>query len=213
MRIIRKGKKLYTKNLIPGKSVYGEKLVKIDGEEFREWDPFRSKLAAAILKGLKTIPINENSSILYLGAAQGTTVSHISDVAVNGVIYCVEIASKPFEKLLFLCEERKNLIPILEDANHPERYANIVDSVDFLYQDVSQKNQAEIFIKNVKQFLKRGGYGLIMIKARSIDVAEDSKIIFKRELEKIRASGVEILEKVDLRPFDKDHIAVLIRLL
>src|SRR5690349_24963955 len=72
--------KLGTRSLAPGKIVYGEEVVKAGDEEYRVWDPFRSKLAAAILKGLHEIPFGDKSRVLYLGAASGTTVSHVSDI-------------------------------------------------------------------------------------------------------------------------------------
>ncbi len=72
--------------MVSGESVYGEKRVSIEsgevGEkiEYRVWNPFRSKLAAAILGGIDQIHIKPGSKVLYLGAASGTTVSHVSDI-------------------------------------------------------------------------------------------------------------------------------------
>ncbi len=48
--------------------------------EYRVWNPFRSKLAAAILGGVDQIYMPPGSKVLYLGAASGTTVSHVSDI-------------------------------------------------------------------------------------------------------------------------------------
>lgn len=48
--------------------------------EYRVWNPFRSKLAAAILGGVDKIYMPPGSKVLYLGAASGTTVSHVADV-------------------------------------------------------------------------------------------------------------------------------------
>ena len=110
------------------------------------------------------LELKKDMKILYLGAAQGTTVSHLSDIITEGEIYCREGASKPFEKLLALCELRENLFPILADANHPENYGDVVEKVDLVYQDVAQRNQAEIFVKNIKKYLKKNGQALIMIK-------------------------------------------------
>ena len=71
--------------MVTGESVYGEKKVSIDGDggekiEYRVWNPFRSKLAAAILGGIDNIHMRPGSKVLYLGAASGTTVSHVSDI-------------------------------------------------------------------------------------------------------------------------------------
>ena len=168
--IFKDKNKIFTENLCKGDRVYNEKLVKSKGKEFRSWNPYRSKLAAAILNGFE-FPIKSESRILYLGAATGTTVSHISDIIRNGVIYSVESSPIAVKHLISLSEKRKNIIPILSDANHPDRYNAIVSNVDLIYQDISQRNQAEIFITNVKNYLKNDGIGILMVKARSIDVS------------------------------------------
>src|SRR5919199_4845942 len=73
-------RQLATLNLVEGNSVYGEKLVRQKGIEYRVWDPYRSKLAGAIKKGLNNLPIKKSMRVLYLGASTGTTVSHVSDI-------------------------------------------------------------------------------------------------------------------------------------
>ena len=184
-------RKLYTKDLLTG--------------GFREWLPIKSKPAAALLKGLNQFGLKPGDKVLYLGAATGTTVSHFSDiVGKDGFIFAVEFAPRVMRELVFLCEERKNIAPILANANHPESYQDKVIPVDFLYQDVAQKNQAEIFLKNIDAFLKPGGYCLLALKARSIDVTQNPKIIFR----KVKAALTEKLILVDYRelaPFEKDH--------
>ncbi len=199
--VFRDGRRLYTVSLDPGQSVYGEKI----RGKYREWDPFRSKLAAAILKGMKTKPLKASSKVLYLGAAQGTTPSHVSDIADRGLVVCVEISQKAFEKLLPLCERRENMIPVLADANKPKEYAEYTTGIDVLYQDVAQPNQAAIFIRNFSFH----GYGLLTIKARSIDVAARPKDIFKREISTIEGAGIKVLEVIPLEPFEKDHAMVV----
>ena len=203
--------KLYTKNLCKGVRVYGESLKRIDGEEYRAWNPYRSKLAAAILKGLKPEVLTRDARVLYLGAATGTTVSHISDIVVDGIIYAVE--SSPFAMKTFLgvVERRMNIIPLLMDANHPERYQTVVPRVDLLYQDVSQRNQDDIFIKNVKMYLKPEGMGLLMVKTRSIDVALPPEEIIERVEENLRGDGFNVLQVKQLTPYDKDHAAILVK--
>lgn len=196
--IIHEGK-TYTRNMVPGKNVYGEKLVNIDGIEYREWDPYRSKLAGAILKGLKTFAFTKASSVLYLGASTGTTVSHISDICEDGEVYAVEISKRSMIQLIELAKIRKNLIPILADANHPELYSEI-EKVDIIYQDIAQPNQIEIFDKNVRMFKPR--YGYLCLKTQSIDVSDTPSELLSKELAKIAYKPIEI---IDLSPYDKHH--------
>jgi fibrillarin-like pre-rRNA processing protein len=203
----KKGKysKIYTVNLNPGKNVYNERLIRRDGKEYREWDPSRSKLAAAILKGCTNTGIRKKDTILYLGASTGTTVSHVSDmIGKEGWIFAIEFASRVCRELVFLAEERKNIIPILADANQPYNYIHRISMVDVIFQDIAQPNQNEIFIKNCNLYLKDGGYGILAVKARSINIAEKPKTIFKKTKEYLE-KHITIIDYRELEPFEKDH--------
>ncbi|MHA1294771.1 MAG: fibrillarin-like rRNA/tRNA 2'-O-methyltransferase, partial [Promethearchaeota archaeon] len=148
--------KLFTKNLVPGNRVYGEKLVYFNGVEYREWDPYRSKLAALIINEPKTNFLSKNFNCLYLGAASGTTISHLSDIVNNnGIIYGIEFAERSIRELIQNMRNRKNVISILGDARYAETYANsIFSEINLIYQDVAQPNQARIAINNSNYYLK-----------------------------------------------------------
>ncbi|MBS3114355.1 fibrillarin-like rRNA/tRNA 2'-O-methyltransferase [Candidatus Woesearchaeota archaeon] len=200
-----KRKQLYTINLAPGQNVYGEKLVKENELEYREWDAFKSKLASCILKGSLNIGIRKTNVVLYLGSASGTTISHVSDiVGSEGFIFAVDIAPRVMRDLVFLCYKRKNIAPILADANKVNIIKERISAVDAMYQDVAQKNQVEIFLKNAKLFLKNSGYALLAVKARSIDVTKQPKQIFREVKEKLE-QALTIIDYRELEPFQKDH--------
>jgi len=207
--IFKDENQIFTENQTKKIKVYNEKLVKYKNKEYRSWNPYRSKLAAGILKGIK-FEIKPTNHVLYLGAATGTTVSHISDITKNGVIYAVENSPIALKKLLEVCDKRKNIIPILEDANHPDRYSLIVPKVDLLYQDISQRNQSEIFIKNAKTYLKKNGQGILMVKARSIDVSLKPKEAFDIVCSDLKKNKFQINGIVDISPFEKDHAVILV---
>jgi fibrillarin-like rRNA methylase len=204
---------LSTKSLVPGVSVYGEKLIKIGSDEYRIWSPRRSKLAAALRKGLTEMPIQPGSKMLYLGAASGTTVSHCSDiVGQEGVIYAVEFAHRSARDLVKLAAMRPNVIPIIEDARHPTRYASLVSgTIEVIYQDVAQPNQAGILIENLKTFCSFGAWGLLAIKARSIDSTTSLDKVYNKEISELANRGVEIIENIDLEPLEKDHRFIVCR--
>ncbi|MBR5504396.1 MAG: fibrillarin-like rRNA/tRNA 2'-O-methyltransferase [Methanobrevibacter sp.] len=212
MEIFLKDQEIVTKNLRPGIRVYEEKLITEESSdiEYRSWNPRRSKLAAALLNGLESLKLENDSKILYLGASTGTTVSHISDIAYNGLIYAVEFSPVSMKKLIRLSQQRPNIAPLLEDATKPKNYLNKVEKVDLVYCDVAQEKQSELFMNNMDLFLKEDGQGLITIKARSIDVVQKPKKIFKDEEKKLKANGYSILEKIKLEPYEKDHIAFLV---
>jgi len=198
-------RRIYTKNFTPGKTVYDEKLFREGNDEYREWNPTRSKLGAAVLKGASQIGIKPGSIVLYLGAASGTTVSHVSDIVGDeGYVFALDFAPRVVRDLYFVCKDRSNVVPLLEDANKPETYAHLINSVDVVFMDIAQKNQEEIFMKNVNMFLKPGGFGLLALKARSVDVSKNPKQVFREVREKLERQ-IAIVDYRDLEPFERDH--------
>lgn len=203
------GKNIATINILPGIKVYGEKLIKIDNIEYRIWNPTRSKVCAAILNGIKELPVKKGSKILYLGASTGTTVSHISDIiGIDGLIYAIEFAERVFRELIKLSTKRKNIVPILTDARKPEDY-DWIEEVDLVYCDIAQPDEVEIAIRNAKEFLKKQGYLMIAIKSQSIDVTKSPKEVYKNEIEKLKKNGFEVIDSKELEPYEKDHCFVL----
>jgi fibrillarin-like pre-rRNA processing protein len=211
VKLDKKRNVLATLNLSPGMSIYEERLIEDHNNEYRLWDPYKSKLAAALLKGLSTIPIQPSQKVLYLGAASGTTVSHISDiVGSEGGVYSIEFSFRPLRDLLIrVSPVRKNVFPILADARFPERYRMLVETVDGVYCDIAQPEQARILADNAEMFLNDQGWILLVIKARSIDAIEKPTMIFKREVEVLKDRGFKVEQVVGLKPYDKAHVLVL----
>ncbi|HJU14417.1 MAG TPA: fibrillarin-like rRNA/tRNA 2'-O-methyltransferase [Candidatus Nitrosotalea sp.] len=207
-------RRLATLNLVPGNQVYREKLVKIKDEEFRAWDPYRSKLAAAIMNGLQMLPIVRKSRVLYLGVSTGTTASHVSDiVGPSGVVFCVEHTSRVAREFLDrVASHRSNIVPILQDARNPKEYFAVYGTIDVVYVDIAQPDQTEIAILNCKTFLKKDGYLMLVIKTRSIDVTREPSEITRLEAAKLKES-FEIIQEINLNPYEKDHSMVVAKFL
>ncbi|MEM0487370.1 MAG: fibrillarin-like rRNA/tRNA 2'-O-methyltransferase, partial [Sulfolobales archaeon] len=185
--------RLATKNLTPGRRVYGEWLFNYENVEYREWNHIRSKLAASLYKGIRELAISSGSKVLYLGAGSGTTASHISDIVGHkGRIYAIEFAPRVMRELVTVADYRKNIVPILADARFPERYSMLVPQVEVLYADIAQPEQASIVVANAKMFLKSGGYLYLAIKARSIDVTKEPDEIYIREIKTLEKGNFEI---------------------
>ena len=208
--VFSKGKQLFTKTMVKGDSTFAKSLIVIGEDEYREWDPAKSKPAAAMMKGLKVFPLREKSKILYLGAAAGATASFFSDIiGPDGVIYGVEISERCVRDLNITSEKRGNIIPVLADARKPEEYAWI-EPVDVVYEDVASDDQAPIIIRNAARFLKPDGHAIIAIKARSIDVTKDPKQVYKQVLKKLR-QHFRVLDQIELDPHEKDHLFVVMK--
>lgn len=201
---------LYTKNQIPGQKVYGESLNDFEGDEYRAWHANRSKVAAAVKNGID-LGVKQDDDVLYLGAASGTTVSHFSDLLSDGFVFGVEYSETVGRDLVKLADSRDNIAPIIGDARKPENYSDIVPEVDVVFQDISQRDQPEIFIKNAEKFLKDDGLGLIAIKAQSISSSRDPEEVFDEAVEKLEEE-FEVLDRTRLEPYEKDHLFLKMKL-
>lgn len=205
---------LVTLNMVPGQSVYGERRVTVNEGgtkvEYRTWNPFRSKLAAAILGGVDQIHIKPKCKVLYLGAASGTTVSHVSDIiGPDGLVYAVEFSHRAGRDLVNVAKSRTNIIPVLEDARHPLKYRMLVGMVDVIFADVAQPDQSRILALNAHTFLRNGGHFLISIKANCIDSTASAEAVFASEVRKLQQEDLKPQEQLTLEPYERDHAVVV----
>lgn len=207
----KRKRKLWTLNLAPGVKARFDHINKFEGKEYREWDPKRSKLAAAIVKKLKQWPIKQEDSILYLGASHGYTPSFLSDICDKGKIYALDFAPRVMRDLVYVCANRKNIIPILGDASKPESYFHKINSqADILYMDVAQREQVKIFLGNIKVFLKKRGFGFLALKAKSIDTTAKPQDIYNKVREEL-LKQVRIVQEIKLDPLEKDHCMFVVQ--
>ena len=222
--LLRRGHKecLATLSTAPGVSVYNEvvETLPFPGTEtvceFRVWNPFKSKIGAALLVGLKSFHIRPQTKLLYLGAASGTTVSHCADLVAprsdnkeeKGVVYAVEFSLTACQLLLGVCANRLNIVPIKADVREPETYRLFLEPVDVVFIDVSQKDQSRILGENCKRFLKDKGHFMMSLKAASIDSTKDPEIVFEEELRKLEKFGFKPEEMVRLEPYEKNHCII-----
>lgn len=222
---------LATRNLVPGESVYGEKRVSVEVAatggaaaaaadaagvaakekvEYRVWNPFRSKIASAILGGIDNCHIVPGAKVLYLGAASGTTVSHVSDiVGPTGVVYAVEFSHRSGRDLVNLAKKRTNIVPIIEDARHPAKYRMLVSMVDVIFADVAQPDQSRIVALNAHSYLKVGGHFMISIKANCVDSTAEPAVVFAKEVKKLQEEKFRPAEQISLEPYERDHAVVV----
>lgn len=207
----REGRDLYTANAVPGVRVYGETLRRVGEVEYRLWDPFRSKLAALLVRGAPPDLLAGVRRVLYLGASHGTTASHLSDLWPDASLFLIEKSPTSFAPLLALARRRSNLLPILADAQLPERYLAEVGEVDFLYQDVAQRAQAAIFAENARVALKPGGAGVLMLKVRSVTQRLPAPSIVRQARDELGRAGLRVVTETNLTPFSREHTALVIR--
>jgi rRNA 2'-O-methyltransferase fibrillarin len=208
---------IMTKNFNPGESVYNEKRVSVEDKdnndqktEYRVWNPYRSKLGAAIVGGVENIFIKPGTKVLYIGAASGTTVSHVSDmVGPNGNVYAVEFSKRVGRDLVNMSKKRTNIVPIIEDARHPKKYRMLVPMVDTIFADVAQPDQARIVAENAHMFLKNRGHCVIAIKATCVDSTVAPEVVYQHEVQKLKDEKFRPIDMMTLEPYERDHAVVV----
>ena len=206
--------RIVTKNLTPGKTFFENEERWYEGEtEYRILDPRHSKLGAAIAKGCSQYGLTTGCRVLYLGASHGYTSSYVSDmVGPDGAVFCLDVAPRVVRDLVFVCEARANMTPLLADANDPMSFAPYITGVDVVFQDIAQRQQVDIFLKNVMAFVRPGGVGMLAVKARSVDVTRKPADIFKEVKRRLDTTpGISLIDYRDLDPFEKDHAFFVVK--
>ena len=194
-----------------GKTYFDERVFRNAEGYFREVDPNRSKLFASIAKGISQLGLKPDVSVLYLGASHGYTVSFLADMIPTGEIYALDFAPRVMRDMIFIAEDKKNIAPIYADAFNTDSFKKYIPKkMDIVFMDIAQRNQVEIFLKNCDEFLKDYGFGILALKARSVDVTRKPKEIFKevrRELEKV----YPVVDYKELAPYEQDHALFVIK--
>ncbi|MCE5298244.1 MAG: fibrillarin-like rRNA/tRNA 2'-O-methyltransferase [Methanoregulaceae archaeon] len=184
----------------PG-GVYGERMI----GGYRHWSPKRSKLSALYYLG-RGVELEKHHRVLYLGAANGTTVSHVADYV--EVVYAVEPAPRPMQDLLVVAQKRRNIIPLMADARTPSQYLPLVEKVDIIYQDVAQPDQVKILLTNAG-FLAPDGVMVFMLKPRSVDVTRSPADVAATVEEGLSSGGIHTDGCIWLSPYYPDHAALI----
>lgn len=179
------------------------------GSFIRTFGPQRipGKLGAYIAKGGRAWDARPGENVLYLGAAHGVTVTWVAEHAGNGTVVAIEKSPVASLDLLDAATPRKNLLPFVGDASRPASYASIVPPLGLVYQDVAQRDQVQIFLRNARHFRPRRGF--IAIKARSIAVDKAPREVFDAAAAELQRSGADVVDAVVLDPFHKDHAMIV----
>lgn len=200
---------LFTEAAGPPPAVYGERWVHDGRRSFRSFEPGRSKLSAGLVREWSGPVPRVGESWLYLGAATGTTASHVADlVGPEGRVYAVERSPRPFARLLSLAERWPNLLPILGDAREVRELSALVAPVHGVYADIAQPDQVAIVRANAELFLEgREAAVVLALKTASMGRERDPAghlAAAEHEL----ASAVELVPSVRLDPFHRGHFLV-----
>jgi fibrillarin-like pre-rRNA processing protein len=200
---------LWTVALADGGPVYGERILERSDAALRRFDPSRSKLSAALLKADDLPPPAPEQTWLYLGAATGTTASHLADlVGRSGRVYAVEKSVRSFVRLVALAERYPNLFPVLADARRPEEYLGLVPPVDGLYADIAQPDQVAIVRANAREFLRAGGRLYLALKTASMGRERTAEEHARDATDALRADFT-VRAPVSLEPFHRRHFMVV----
>tara|TARA_B100000131_G_scaffold188902_1_gene181803 strand:- start:1210 stop:1521 length:312 start_codon:yes stop_codon:yes gene_type:complete len=101
----------------------------------------------------------------------------------------------------------------LADARRHNEIAAIMPyRVDWLFQDVAQASQVEIFLAACKRFLKSDGLGLFSLKAASERWDEEGeRALFTKVAITLEESGLDLVESIELAGFEEHHMLFICR--
>lgn len=195
--------RLYTRSPFK-KSTTGARVIE-RAEYYHEWDPYRSKIAAALTRKLERLLIAEDSRVLYLGCGSGTTVSHISDIVRDGIVFAVDISEKEMRLLYVLLKDRMNVAPVLADARDPHSIGTCVGTdVDVIIQDIASRDQVDIFARSARHLLRSGGEVYLSLKTKSISSTSPPTRTLDEVKERLRREFT-LLRSVNLRGYQDHH--------
>ena len=211
---IRNEKKLATLSNMSTNQDYKENLVEMNGKQHSIWNPYMSKLAAAIINGMEIFPILKKTKILYLDPTSEKTIKHISDiVGINGKIFVVRNIMKNSKNFLEqIAKNRSNIFTIIPDKTNPVRFTGMTETVDVIYIDIAEHNQTESIIQNCKNHLRIGGFLMLIVPTKNIDFANNTSKKNQEERKKLQTS-FDIIQEINLTDFFKEYSMVIAKYL
>ncbi len=210
-RVKIEGRSLWSRNSVRGVSLRGERLKREGRKEWRQWNPRTSKIAAGLLKSKQSglLP-DSGANCLYLGSGHGTTISHLHDQVCgannqfSGTILAVDISPRCIRDVIRLSESRPGILPIFADCRNLDSVSPFLNKkVAWLFQDVSQSGQVEIFIKACNRFLSSGGTGVLSLKSES---ERASKVAYSHAEECLIEAGFTLVNRIDLSGWEDKHM-------
>ena len=216
---------LATKNMVKGTKTRKEKIVIVNNEEFLEWNPYKSKLAAAIRNGLQILPIIKNSKVVCINLPEESTILHISNiVGSGGSVFVIDVNKNKKSFLNKLVNTHKNIIPIYDTVDELSFSSSITGKVDALYVDIPESEQIEQIVEKYGSLLKNEGF-LMLVTKKDDAILENDIVGWMAEqragLNKIREitaklkSQFEIIQEINLginyamEPYHKLHAFIL----
>ena len=211
---VKNKKKLATLNNASVNEVYNEKLIKMNGKQYNLWNPYTSKLAAAIVNGMEIFPILEKTKVLYLNSTIEKTLSHISDIiGVNGKIFILRDINENSKNFLEnVMNDRTNVFTITRDNGDPAKFSSKTEMVNVVYVDITQHNETEVAIQNCKRYLRDGGFLMLVVPTKKIDFVNNPNGQNLEEIQKLQSS-FEIIQQINLTDFFKEHSMIIAKFL
>tara|TARA_B100001765_G_scaffold129147_1_gene81100 strand:+ start:171 stop:845 length:675 start_codon:yes stop_codon:yes gene_type:complete len=211
---VKNKKKLATLNNASVNEVYNEKLIKMNGKQYNLWNPYTSKLAAAIVNGMEIFPILKKTKVLYLNGTIEKTLSHISDIiGVNGKIFILRDINENSKNFLEnVMNDRTNVFTITRDNGDPAKFSSKTEMVNVVYVDITQHNETEVAIQNCKRYLRDGGFLMLVVPTKKIDFVNKPNGQNIEEIQKLQSS-FEIIQQINLTDFFKEHSMIIAKFL
>ena len=161
------------------------------------WDPYSSKLAAAIFNGLEIFPFINNSKILYVTDFPNYTSIHLSNlVGTDGIIFLNEEKKSSNSSINKSISQLKNLKII----DNMESF-NILQELDVILIDVNF-NFSKEFFATITNFLKKNAFIFLIQKTELVNEKDN---ILREEF----FTKYDIIQKINLTDFFKDLTMII----
>ena len=172
--------------------------------QYRNWNPFYSKLAAALFNGLEIFPFKSDSKIFYSDSSSTTTLNHLLDIVDSkGTIYLQKNNSAKIKNL-------KNVV-VVDQEKIPTLSSNgLKESFDVIYLDIITNENLRTQILNHEKTLKNSGFLIIILNS----ISKINDFSFRNQINDIitnSSSSLQLIQEINLSGFFKNWMMVILQ--
>ena len=177
---------------------------KLSEKYLARWNPYTSKLAAALFSGMEIFPIKLASKIFYFDDYSTITLEHISNIINNeGIVYFL----KNIENKQILNFTNVKIINC--DIDNHDYFIELQEEIDVAYLDLSTDEKLNSIIKNCKIILKQNGF-LVLVLNDKYSISDDFIVQIQNTIINLKAS-FELIQEINLSYFFKNSFMIVMK--
>ena len=172
--------------------------------QYRNWNPFYSKLAAALFNGLEIFPFKSDSKIFYSDNSSNTTLNHLLDIIDSkGMIYLQKNNAAKIKNL-------KNVVIIDQEKNSTLFNHDRKETFDVIYLDMTISENLQTQILNHEMTLKNLGFLIIILNS----ISKINDYSFRNKINDVitnSSSSLQFIQEINLSGFFKNCMMVILQ--